>query len=91
MEQTDNRENTCSTLVAMQIERRRAGERKTVQHRGALCSKCLEAPPRAGQRYCQPCHNAAERAYRKAKRAAHQAEHRLALEAIAHHARGAGA
>ena len=90
MEQHDTRE-TLPPIVALQVQRRRAGERKTVQHRGALCSKCLDAPPRAGQRYCQPCHNAAEREYRKAKRAAHQAEHRLALEAIAQHARGAGA
>lgn len=60
---TVNCENNCVTSnIAKQVEQKRAGRRKHVRHGGTLCSKCLEAPPAPRQRYCVPCHNAAQSA-----------------------------
>lgn len=43
--------------IAIQIAQRKAGTRGKVQHRGTLCSCCLEKPPVQGQRYCAECRN----------------------------------
>jgi hypothetical protein len=38
--------------------------RRWTRHAGRLCSTCLAAPPRDGQRTCRPCHAAYERGRR---------------------------
>lgn len=41
------------------------GRRKYALHKGTACSKCHDAAPAKGQRYCTPCHNAYMREWRK--------------------------
>ena len=50
---------SISRNVQQQIDQVRQGRRKKVFHSGMLCSKCYEAAPAAGQRYCAECHRQA--------------------------------
>lgn len=92
LEQRDTRETDCSKdAVARQIAAKRAGWRKNIFHGGTLCSKCLAAPPRHGQRYCLPCHNTSalasyhrKQAELKAPRASkHASDHTAHIRVIA--------
>lgn len=54
--------------IAAQIELKRAGRRKLVRHGGALCCRCLHAPPLPYHGYCRQCRNTRDREkWRKAQ------------------------
>lgn len=42
--------------------------RRYVRSHGALCSRCHDAAPAKGQRYCNACHAAVMRAHRAKKK-----------------------
>lgn len=54
--------------IQAQIEMKRAGRRKHVNHGGTLCSACLDAPPDDGDHYCAPCRAAYMRNWHKKRR-----------------------
>jgi hypothetical protein len=60
------------TLAPGIIERlaaKAAGRIQRVHHGGALCSRCLVAPPSSAKtHYCRPCHADAERKRRSRQR-----------------------
>lgn len=48
-----------------------------------LCSKCHDAPPVAGQRYCKACHAEAQREHRAKKKAVAARNARIAAAVLA--------
>ena len=62
--------DSFSENIAAQIEAKRKGFRKLVNHCGTLCSKCYQNPPASPtQRYCKLCRASYQSAYSKKLRA----------------------
>lgn len=57
-------ENLPSNIAA-QIAAKKRGDRKIVHHGGLLCSRCLEKPPAAPDRYCRDCRLAYSAAHKR--------------------------
>lgn len=54
-----------------------------------LCSKCHDAPPVTGQRYCKACHAEAQREHRAKKKAVAARNARIAAAVLAAASEGA--
>jgi hypothetical protein len=68
------RDPIAQDLLAVQIDLRRQGKRKTVQHGGTLCSGCYDEPPLPNNRYGKKCHAKHQNEWQRKKRADEKAK-----------------